>query len=31
VPFPAGLEWANGKLYASIDAFGNGSVVTITP
>lgn len=31
VPFPAALEWANGKLYATIDAFGNGSVVTITP
>jgi hypothetical protein len=31
VPFPAGLEWANAKLYASIDVFGNGSVVTITP
>jgi hypothetical protein len=31
VPSPAGLEWANGKLYATVDVFGNGSVVTITP
>jgi hypothetical protein len=31
VPFPAAVEWANGKLYATIDVFGNGSVVTITP
>jgi hypothetical protein len=31
VPFPAGLEWANGKLYATVDVFGNGAVVTITP
>ncbi|MFU8874437.1 ScyD/ScyE family protein [Micromonospora sp. SL4-19] len=31
VPFPAAVEWANGKLYATTDVFGNGSVVTITP
>jgi DNA-binding beta-propeller fold protein YncE len=31
VPFPAALEWANGKLYATIDVFGDGKVVTITP
>lgn len=32
VPFPAALEWANGKLYATIDVFGDdGEVVTITP
>lgn len=31
VPSPAALEWANGKLYATIDAFGNGSIVTFTP
>jgi hypothetical protein len=31
VPTPAALEWANGKLYATVDAFGNGSVVTFTP
>lgn len=28
---PAALEWANGKLYATMNAFGNGAVVTITP
>ncbi len=28
---PAALEWANGKLYATIDAFGSGAVVTISP
>ncbi len=31
VPTPAAVEWANGKLYATVDVFGNGSVVTITP
>jgi sugar lactone lactonase YvrE len=31
VPSPAAVEWANGVLYATIDVFGNGSVVTITP
>ncbi len=31
VPNPAAVEWANGKLYATVDVFGNGSVVTITP
>lgn len=32
VPFPAALEWAKGKLYATIDVFGDdGKVVTITP
>lgn len=31
VPFPAAVEWANGKLYATVDVFGNGAVVTITP
>ncbi|RZU75934.1 hypothetical protein EV384_4512 [Micromonospora kangleipakensis] len=31
VPTPAALEWANGRLYATVDAFGNGSVVTFTP
>jgi hypothetical protein len=31
VPFPAAVEWANGKLYATIDVFGNGSIVTFTP
>lgn len=31
VPVPAALEWANGKLYATVDVFGNGSVVTFTP
>jgi len=31
VPSPAALEWANGKLYATIDVFGDGQVVTITP
>ncbi|HEY3260352.1 MAG TPA: ScyD/ScyE family protein [Pseudonocardiaceae bacterium] len=31
VPLPAAVEWANGRLYATIDVFGNGSVVTITP
>jgi hypothetical protein len=31
LPSPAGLEWANGKLYATVDVFGNGAVVTITP
>jgi streptogramin lyase len=31
LPSPAGLEWANGKLYATVDVFANGSVVTIAP
>jgi streptogramin lyase len=31
VPFPAAVEWANGKLYATIDVFGNGSIVTVSP
>jgi hypothetical protein len=31
VPSPAAVEWADGKLYATVDVFGNGSVVTITP
>jgi hypothetical protein len=42
VSFPAAVEWANGKLYATIDIFqsldeqgepvlGDGKVVTITP
>jgi hypothetical protein len=31
VPSPAAVEWAKGKLYATVDVFGNGSVVTITP
>jgi hypothetical protein len=31
VPSPAAVEWANGKLYATIDVFGNGAVVAITP
>lgn len=34
VPPPAGLEWANGRLYATIDVFNEpagGSLVTITP
>lgn len=36
VPFPAAVEFAGGKLYATIDAFGfatpdGGSLVTITP
>ncbi len=31
VPTPSGVEYANGKVYASIDVFGNGSVVTIKP
>jgi sugar lactone lactonase YvrE len=28
---PAAVEWADGTLFATINAFGNGSVVTITP
>ncbi|HEY3009222.1 MAG TPA: hypothetical protein VGJ63_14315 [Micromonosporaceae bacterium] len=28
---PAAVEWASGKLYATIDVFGNGSIVTVTP
>jgi hypothetical protein len=28
---PAALEWHKGMLYATVDAFGSGSVVTITP
>jgi hypothetical protein len=28
---PAAVEWADGRLFATINAFGNGSVVTITP
>ena len=31
VPQPSAVEWADGMLYAAIDAFGNGRVVTITP
>ena len=31
VPSPAAIEWADGKLYATINVFGNGSVVTIAP
>jgi hypothetical protein len=42
LPFPAAVEWANGKLYATIDVFqfvegqeepilGDGKVVMITP
>jgi hypothetical protein len=31
VPSPAAIEWAGGKLYATINVFGNGSVVTIAP
>ena len=31
VPQPAALEWANGKLYASQVALGNGEIVTTTP
>lgn len=32
VPLPSALEFGpDGTLYAAIDAFGNGSVVTITP
>jgi len=26
-PSPAGLEWAKGRLYASIDVFANGTIV----
>ncbi len=29
VPSPAGVEYANGRLYVSTDVFGNGSIVTI--
>lgn len=29
IPGPAGLEFANGKLYVTYDAFGNGKVGTI--
>ena len=29
LPTPAGLEYANGKLYVSYDVFANGSVATI--
>lgn len=32
VPLPAAIEFGpDGQLYAAIDAFGNGAVVTITP
>lgn len=31
LPTPAGLEFANGKLYASYDVFGSGSIATIRP
>jgi hypothetical protein len=31
LPTPAAIEWANGKLYATVNVFENGSVVTITP
>ncbi len=31
VPLPGSVEFARGKLYASIDVFGNGSVVTVKP
>ena len=31
LPQPAGLEWANGKLYVSYDVFGpSGKVATIS-
>ena len=29
VPGPAALEWYNGKLYAGINAFGDGTIVKI--
>ena len=31
VPSPAALEWFHGKLYAGIDVFASGKIVTITP
>ena len=31
VPSPTGLEWANGRLYASINSLDAGQIVTITP
>ncbi|MEP6697129.1 MAG: ScyD/ScyE family protein [Pseudonocardiales bacterium] len=32
LPNPAGLEWANGKLYVSYDVFGpDGKIATIAP
>jgi hypothetical protein len=31
VPSPSGLEFKNGRLYASTDVFGAGNIVTITP
>lgn len=31
VPSPSGLEWDCGRLYAGIDTFGSGKIVTITP
>jgi hypothetical protein len=29
VPSPAGVEFARGTLYASVDVFANGSIVTL--
>ncbi len=29
LPTPAGLEWANGKLYVGYDVFANGTLATI--
>jgi hypothetical protein len=31
VPSPASVEFSDGKLYASVDVFGAGSIVTIRP
>lgn len=31
VPAPSGLEWSNGRLYAGIDTFADGKIVTIRP
>lgn len=31
VPSPAGVEYVGGTLYASVDVFGNGSIVSIDP
>ena len=28
---PGGLEWANGRLYATADIFGSGKIVTLAP
>ncbi len=30
LPTPAGLEWANGKLYVGYDVFANGTLATIS-